>query len=214
LKRFSRRGYINIMKKRLHHNGQFVSEYESTGDDLKDIQIVEKIFVERGLNLPKPTLEQASFRQAISFTKIAADVFEKYIAKEPPDGSGMAPFVVNAVFSIELYMKTLAFQHAKKLHGHEITKLFKKLPAAAKDEIERQLATLSVTSRWACGISTIDDLRKVLDELDTAFQDWRYLHERNDSNPLKITFLPTIFLAEVLHEACAKGHVPEGTVVA
>jgi len=147
------------------------------------------------------TPEHAIFRQAVSFTNIAADAFEKHLIKTPPDGGAMAPFVVNAVFGIELYLKTLALQHGKTLHGHEIERLFRKLPRAAKQEIERQIATLSVTSRWACGINSIDDLQIVLDELDTAFIDWRYLHE-NTAKALKITFKPTIFLSEVLHSAC------------
>jgi len=38
----------------------------------------------------------------------------------------VAPFVVNMAFSLELYLKTIALQHGKKLHGHELTKLFAK----------------------------------------------------------------------------------------
>jgi len=198
------------MKKRLHHNGQYICDYESTGDDLKDLAAVNAIMAARGLDF-KPTPEQAIFRQALSFANISADIFQKYLLITPPDGSGMAPFVVNAVFGIELYLKTLALQHGKKLRGHEIVQLFRKLPSGAKAEIERQLKTLSGTSQWASGVKSIADLQTVLAELDTAFTDWRYLHENTRSKPLKITFQPTIFLAEILHAACAANHVPEGS---
>jgi hypothetical protein len=50
------------------------------------------------------------------------------------------------------------------------------------------------------------DLQNVLDEIDTAFVDWRYLHE-NTSKALKITFMPTIFLAEILHDGTAENLV-------
>lgn len=170
---------------------------------MQDVAIVEKILSARGLKAV-PTSEQSIFQQAVSFTNIAAEIFEKHLVQGPPNGSAMAPFVVNAVFGIELYLKTLALHHGKKLHGHKITELFRKLPNVAKKEIEDQIATLSISSQWTCGIDKIEHLRTILGELDTAFTDWRYLHENRQQSPLKITFKTTIFLSEVLHTVCAK----------
>jgi hypothetical protein len=191
-----------IMKKRLHLNGVLVGEFDSTGDDMRDVEIVDKLLAERGLK-QTVTLERSMFNQANSFAGASADIFEKHLLKEPPNGAAMSPFVVNIAFAKELFIKTLSIQHGKKLHGHEIKKLFKKLPGAAKDEIDHHLRRLFTTSQWAGGIKTMDDLRDVLDEVDTAFVDWRYLHE-DTTKPLKITFKPTIFLSEVLHAACAE----------
>jgi hypothetical protein len=78
------------MRKRFHHNGQYICDYESTGDALKDIPIVNAILADRGIKSPTPTPEQAIFRQAVSFTTIAGDTFDKHINKRPPDGSAMA----------------------------------------------------------------------------------------------------------------------------
>ncbi|MET4240712.1 hypothetical protein [Bradyrhizobium sp. RT10b] len=190
------------MKKRLHHNGAFIGDFDSTGDDMRDAELVSKLLAERGLS-QSPTLERSMFNQANSFAEASADIFEKHIMKQPPNGAAMSPFVVNTTFAIELFIKTLAMQHGKKLHGHEIKKLFRKLPGPGKDQIDRQLARLAGTSKWAGGVKTMHDLQKVLEEIDTAFVDWRYLHE-NTAKPLKITFTPTIFLAEILHAACAE----------
>lgn len=49
----------------------------------------------------------------------------------------------------------------------------------------------------------MQDLDDILREINTAFIDWRYLHE-NSSKPLKIKFAPTIFLVEILHAACVE----------
>ncbi len=150
------------------------------------------------------------FNQANSFASISADIFEKHLLKAPPNGAAMSPFVVNIAFAIELFIKTLSIQHGKKLHGHEIKKLFKKLPGGAKDEIGHHLSRLCTSSQWADGIKTMKSLREVLEEVDTAFIDWRYLHE-DTTKRLKITFKPIIFLSEVLHAACAENAIKSMT---
>jgi hypothetical protein len=190
------------MKKRLHHNGVLIGEFDFTGDDVRDVEIVDKLLAERGLK-QAVTLERSMFNQANSFASASADIFEKHLLKVPSNGAAMSPFVVNIAFAIELFIKTLSIQHGKKLQGHEIKKLFKKLPGAAKDEIGHHLRRLCTSSQWADGIKTMEGLRDVLEEVDTAFVDWRYLHE-NPTKRLKITFKPTIFLSEVLHAACAE----------
>lgn len=197
------------MKKRVHHNGVLIGEFDFTGDDVRDVEIVDKLLAERGLN-QVATLERSMFNQANSFASASADIFEKHLLKEPPNGAAMSPFVVNIAFAIELFIKTLSIQHDKKLHGHEIKKLFKKLPGAAKDEIDHHLRRLCTSSQWADEIRTMEGLREVLDEIDTAFVDWRYLHE-DTTRRLKITFRPTIFLSEVLHAACAENLVKRMT---
>lgn len=170
---------------------------------MKDIAIVNQIAMERGLDHRPVTTVEAMFQQANSFAATGAALFEKLNAR-PPDQMAIAPFVVNTAFSLELYMKVLALQHGKKLHGHELSTLFRKLPGAAKQEIERQLAALRETSRWSAGIKTFSDLANVAASLNTAFVDWRYSYEQ-PSRPLRIDFQPTIFLGEVLHASVGAG---------
>jgi hypothetical protein len=197
--------------KRLHLNGTYICDYESTGNDFEDAKRVDKILADRGLK-QVPTLHRAMFNQANSFASVSAEIFEKHLSNPPINGAAMSPFVVNTALAIEIFIKTLAMQHGKRLHGHEITKLFKKLPSAAKVDVEQQLNRLSGTSQWAGSITEMQHLRTVLEELDTAFVDWRYIYE-DKSNALRITFQPTIFLAEILHAACVANLEKQGSVV-
>lgn len=137
----------------------------------------------------------------------AAILYER-LTTAPPDAGATAPFVVNITFSLELYLKTLASRHGKALRSHELAQLFKKLPSAAKQAIEQELPLFAKTSEWADGLTTMDDLRRVVNDLDTAFLDWRYLHEKPEKL-LRINFKPTIFLSEVLHAACQKHAAPK-----
>ncbi|MCA6107721.1 hypothetical protein [Bradyrhizobium cenepequi] len=187
------------MKKRLHNNGEYICDFECTGDYIQDAILVDRLLTERGLK-QVVTPQQTIFRQANSFMTTSALLYEKIIAR-PPDAGAVAPFVVNAAFALELYLKTLALQHGKTLRGHELEKLFKKLPANAKQILEQELSVLTKKSDWADGQSTLDDLRRTAVHLNSAFIDWRYLHEKPQIG-LKIDFRPTIFLGEVLHAAC------------
>jgi hypothetical protein len=57
----------------------------------------------------------------------------------------------------------------------------------------------------------MQDIRGVLDEVNTAFVDWRYLYE-DQANALKIIFQPVIFLSEILHAACVENLEKQGLV--
>jgi hypothetical protein len=117
--------------KRFHLNGHYICDYESTGNDFDDAKMLNKLLAERGLN-QIPTIRQSIFNQANSFATVSAEIFEKHLIIEPPNGATMSPFVVNIALAIELFFKTLAMQHGKKLHGNEIAKLFKSFRAAQK----------------------------------------------------------------------------------
>ncbi len=186
-------------KKKVYHQGVFVGEYEMTGDMLQDVVLVDKILAERGFSRQALPPHVAIFHQAYAFSKASTFLYQGVIRK-PPDVTAVTPFVVNITFSIELYLKSLALKHDKRLHGHELGQLFKKLPSTGKSEIERALVERS-HSQWAEGSNTVADLQKAARDLNTAFVDWRYLFE-NPSKALGIAFKPTIYLAEVLHCAC------------
>lgn len=188
-----------MAKKKIHHNGTYVGDYDSTGDSLQDVLIVHKILEAKGLNRPLLPPHVSIFQQAYSFSTAATHLFQRLVQK-PPDVTAVSPFVVNIAFSIELYLKSLALKHGKRLHGHPLGDLFKKVPAAGKAQIEQKLIEMA-QSQWADGPKTIQDLRDTAKALNTAFIDWRYLFE-NPSKPLGIHFKQTIYLAEILHAAC------------
>jgi hypothetical protein len=78
--------------------------------------------------------------------------------------------VVNLVFSIELYLKTLARAHDVALEGHELSTLFDRLPVAAMDAID--LAAAAGTP--SC---TRPSVRERLEDLKGVFVRGRYVCE-------------------------------------
>jgi len=176
--------------KKLYLNGKYVCEYESTGDDNKDVSLLK----EKGL-YQETTPEQAIFSQALSFATTASYLYDRDLVTVPRNGMSVAPFIVNATFALELYLKALLGSYGTVLCEHDLLKLFDALPPESHDALRQNFGK----AKWQCGIADIIEFRKVLAELRNAFVEWRYLHEGRASG---ITFRPMIFVMEVLHEAC------------
>jgi hypothetical protein len=184
------------MKKKLYSNGIFVCDFEATGDDKVDAATCQKLLEEMGIAI-KLTPIQAIFRQAYSFCKVAAKLYGEMNAS-PTNGIFAIPFVVNATFSIELYLKTLGHIYGADLKGHNLVELLDRLPEAACASIND--AAPAAASKWK--IEEKIDMRACLSELQNAFVEWRYLHERENTNELNIPQM--IFVSEALHVACVK----------
>ena len=181
--------------KTLYVNGIAVGEVPATGDPYKDAEVAQQFLKDKGL-YKETTLIQAMFRQALSFCSTAAYLYEKDFQKTPINVLSLAPFVVNSVFSIELYLKTLAQIHNRSLTGHELLKLFNSLPPEAHRAIEAAIPRCA--QKWKLEIKI--DFRDYIAELNNTFVEWRYLYEVGRTNAVYIT--PTIFVMEALHEAC------------
>jgi hypothetical protein len=176
-------------------NGIAVGEVTSTGDCERDVHAVREFLKSKGLH-KEVSLFQAIFNQAIAFANTSAYLYERDLRRSPRKGVSATPFVVNAAFSIELYLKALAQKHGSKLRGHELEKLHKALPKAALAEIE------AVSPRCAANRALGEEANfsEYLQELNNTFVDWRYCYELERTGPVHIE--PTIFVMEVLHEAC------------
>jgi hypothetical protein len=112
------------------------------------------------------------------------------------------PFTVNAVFALELYIKTLGKLHSQSLHGHDLVALFDRLPEAALDDLRDEVASAAVMSQRKCGISNLGELRAALVGMRNAFKEWRYMHEKDPSG--SIQFRALIFSMEAFHTTCQK----------
>jgi hypothetical protein len=77
--------------KRVHHNGVYVGDIVTTGDDMKDAKLVTDFLAAKGVLLPTPTPAQAIFNQAASLTNASADIFEKHLDKTPPMAARRRP---------------------------------------------------------------------------------------------------------------------------
>lgn len=176
-------------------NGIVVGEVISTGDVEEDSEAIRQFLKDKGLH-KETTLFQAMFNQAVAFANTSAYLYERDLRRRPRKGVSTVPFVVNAAFSIELYLKALAQKHGQSLKGHELVKLHKALPAKALLEIE------SVTPRCAenRGLRGKSNFAAYLQDLNNTFVDWRYCYELERTGAVYIE--PTIFVMEVLHESC------------
>ncbi|HCY83879.1 MAG TPA: hypothetical protein DHV36_01960 [Desulfobacteraceae bacterium] len=177
-------------------NGIVVGSYESTGDEKKDIEITREILKKKSLWKKKSMIDMM-FNQAQSFAYTANHLFEKDIRNHPRKFHSFAPFVVNAAFSIEIYLKTLHHLHGKKIKGHSLTDLYKILDTDYKSIINR----IAEETRNLYQIEQEKGFDYYLSSLDRAFVKWRYIYERDVE---KIYFLPTIYVMQVLDKACVK----------
>ena len=176
-------------------NGIVVGEVQSTGNTDQDAEAVRAFLKEKGLH-KEVTPFQAVFNQAIAFANTSAHVCEKNLRRTPRNGFSPVPFVVNAAFSIELYLKALAQKHGKALRGHELVKLHLSLPTKAHLEINQVIP--KCTANRVLGEQP--NFTGYLQHLNDAFVKWRYSYELERTGTVHIE--PTIFVMEVLHEAC------------
>ena len=177
-------------------NGIIVGEVVSTGDTERDAETVRQFLKSKGLH-KEISLYQAIYNQAVAFANTSAYLYERDLRRSPRKGISAVPFVVNAAFGIELYIKALAQKHGVALRGHELVKLYEALPAPALAQIE------AVTPKCAANraLGETPDFPVYLASLNSTFVDWRYSYELEKTGPVHIE--PTIFVMEVLHEACS-----------
>jgi len=186
---------ISAGPKKILFNGVEVGEVMSTGDLDKDADSVVQFLKSKGLH-KETSIFQAMFSQALAFANTSAYLYERDLRATPRKGTNIAPFIVNAAFSIELYLKALAQKHGVSLHGHELVTLYEALPNNALHEIQ------SVLTRCAAKRSLGEEpnFPAYIAGLNRAFIDWRYCYEKQKLGSIGIE--PIIFVMEVLHESC------------
>lgn len=180
-------------------NGILVGEYDSTGDTESDIEAVRQFLKDKGLQKETSPFI-AALNQAISFSTASNYLYNRDLRLSPRNGASIAPFVVNAAFSIELYLKALSLKHGVALHGHVLSKLYDKLPVEAKAEIQVMAQRCAVDSELGLELGKTPNFFAYLSELDNTFIEWRYSFEKERTGIVQIQ--PTIFVMGVLHEAC------------
>jgi hypothetical protein len=84
-----------------------------------------------------------------------------------------APPIVNFAFAVELYIKLLRhLADAVSMRGHRLYDLFLKLDKAAGK------ASASVINNHAHSRGCREEFMNNLKDLDKAFEDWRYAHDK------------------------------------
>lgn len=177
-------------------NGEVVGSYETTGDDQKDFELVRAFLRQKGL-LRKVTVNDSMYGQANSFERVATELYEKGLKTSPYKGDCVSPFVVNAVFSVELYLKTIHNVYGNDIRGHHLANIYRKIPDRGKVHIDS--AAIDVRSQYQLSAGT--DIQSYLDTLSKAFEEWRYLYEQNRIS----TEVQSIrYTMHVAHEACCR----------
>ena len=75
--------------------------------------------------------------------------------------------------------------------------LYDQLPPEAVAQIQAASAKIAASTQPP----TYYDPRQVLTTLNSAFEDWRYMYEKDRLGPIYMQ--PTINVIKVLHQACA-----------
>jgi len=185
-----------MKKQKIIFNGVEIGEFEATGDLKKDAETVEKYLKKKGLyrEISEP---DSIHGQANSFAEVANNIYTKYLSKSPYYGPSIAPFVVNATFSIELYLKCMHRYYGKKKRGHNLIKLFDELEKEAKDIFLQAAKGTETKYKLGKGTTIVSSLKG----LSKAFQEWRYLYE---NNKLSTEIQSIRFTMHSCHEACCK----------
>lgn len=138
---------------------------------------------------------ESIFNQAFAFGSAAVDLHAKLQAPSQRDFRAATPFVVNAAFAIELYLKALAAKHGLTLRGHRLPRLYQALPLVALDDVSAVLPR-AVHQRQYAGSPNING---TLAGLNDAFVRWRYGYEEES---LSLVDPPaTMLVITALHAA-------------
>ncbi len=181
--------------RKIYFEGKFIGEVPDTGDMQADMKAASRLLTDHGVAQPLNRC-QAAFRQAAAFAKNAEYLFSGLRGAPPQNPMNVIPFVVNAAFAVELYLKTIGCLHGLKLHGHDLLELFDELPVKAKERLQEEIAKSPKTE----GINDLDGFRTEVERARHLFREWRYLYERNDAP--EVRFIEFTHIVSVLHNIC------------
>ncbi|MBN8567640.1 MAG: hypothetical protein J0M25_13025 [Flavobacteriales bacterium] len=182
------------LTKSVFYNGVEVGKHISTGDVEKDIEIASRMIKDKGV-ASEITLVDAILRQARSFGFATQLIFESGLTKSPHNPNCVMPFVVNGVFSIELYLKCLGQINGQNLTGHRLLKLYGKLP----QEVHELIASNLDKFAQLCELDK-PNFTEYLKKISDAFIKWRYAYEQERTGTIYVSEL--IVVIQTLDEVC------------
>ncbi|HEV7353617.1 MAG TPA: hypothetical protein VGN74_10875 [Brevundimonas sp.] len=116
----------------------------------------------------KPTRAQSIFHTATSFHFSAARTSER-ITFEGGYLSPLAPSIANYAIATELYVKSMLQVRGLSMKSHSLNVLFLRLDRGVQSKTRENLTLFK-------GVSESDFI-KAIQEISSAFVDWRYIHE-------------------------------------
>lgn len=178
-------------------DGKIVGWFESTGDEEKDLVLARAKIRESGLEhspLPRWMLIR---QQAMDFRDACGLIMNYDLGTRPPDRRPLSiPYVVNTAFCLELYLKALSLRHGNEQRGHDLLKLYDRLPKAARVAIASKIADAQQEAHYPGPV----DVRALLAVIKDNFSQWRYAHEYSE---LRTAQMADLYLLRALfHRAC------------
>lgn len=171
---------------------ELIGEIPRTGDHRTDAMAATALMRAKGHK--SPTKVQQMFAVAAAFSTTARDVQAKHLTQEPMNTHAGVAFIVNAVFSIELYLKTIQASVSRPAKTHGLLDLYNALPTELKAEIAGMAETHAETYK----VERPVDFGKLLAPLSKAFERWRYVYEHAELATLD--FASLVLVMRTLHE--------------
>jgi hypothetical protein len=169
-----------------------VGYVKDVSDPKETIRLAQELIKSKGLSR-EISKSESIYNQAQSFANTAAYLYEKDLKSLPRNPQSITPFVVNAAFSAEMYLKCLQEVHGQITESHVLTVLFKSLPNKVKDKINKTSKKFESQYQIEKGVLFKNHLKNI----NNAFVDWRYIYEKKYES---LNIQQTIFVIQVLHE--------------
>ena len=184
-------------------NGEIIGEINDRGSIIRNAREAVEILKRQG-RYKEQSQAMLMFHQARSFAKISRNIHQQSLIVPPYDPSTCAPFVVNAAFACEMYLKMMLRLHDKQKNTHNLIALFKLLPNKLKDQINK------ITKQKEGDFRLESHLFKdQLKTISNAFVDWRYIYEQEEASIninrilLILAVLDTLACSEIKNESKA-----------
>jgi len=189
----------NRYPKSLKLDGVLVGEYLGSDDQDEDIEAARDMLRAKGLYNP-PSLSSAMLGQANAFAYVAyAACLDLMKNRGPLKPIPAAPFVVNAAFSVELYLKTLhVVTTGSNAHAHKLLDLYDSLPDTRQTELQDQAVQVAAEH----GEGPQVQLRTLMTMLNDAFVRWRYVYELPRSGIIHLQ--QTILVMHACRDVCER----------
>ena len=181
-----------MTKKDILFNGIKVGSLNVTGNTLEEAKTVQRILKEKGL-LKEISTHSSIYNQANCFAKVANDLYQNDLKISPLNAISIAPFIVNATFSIELYFKAIHNAYGNKIKGHHLTSLYKDMPVEGKQHFLNAANDIRNHYHLNNGVN----IHTCLESLNKAFENWRYMYEYNT---LSLELQSIRYLMHTAHE--------------
>lgn len=150
-----------------------------------------------------PSVPQTIYGQGAAFAHVANETYKELMRRAPDHPIVAAPFVVNAAFSVELFLKALHAVNSQTRRGHKLLPSFDGLPETCRAELHADAQRCATAHGEVAGSV---DFRALLTMLNDGFRKWRYLYEEEHAGPIHLQ--QTILVMETCHEVSKRTVFP------